>query len=115
MKRHRYYIEPLEFSVNGYTHRIRRTTSTDNGKTFRASGVVEHFRSEVEARKYKRRLETGPNAWQVFYNKNTNKELAAYTTADAMPGEYDETLCLLCFCHDLSKEEIVTYREIWER
>ena len=115
MKRHRYYIEPLEYSVNGYTHRLRRTTSTDNGKSFHDSGVVRHFRSEVEAMKYKHNLENGPDAWRVFYDVHTGRELKAYTMSGTFPGEYDDTLGLLCWEYDITVEDITSYLEVWER
>jgi hypothetical protein len=49
----KYIIEPLKYSVNGYTHLVRRAESAENGrKTERL-----YFRSLVAAETYKRRKE----------------------------------------------------------
>lgn len=43
----KYIIEPLKYSVNGFTHRVRHT----------ADGETVYFRNEVQAQRYKRQQE----------------------------------------------------------
>ena len=51
----KYIIEPLKYSINGYTHIVRRAESIEKGrKTERL-----YFRSLVAAEAYKRRMEKG--------------------------------------------------------
>lgn len=113
MKRHRFIIEPLEWSVNGYTHVVKRIT-TVTGSKYRTNTGNQYFRSETAARAYIKKMADQFNAWKVFTDKRTGKELFAYTCEGSFQGEEEATKNLLCFLKGIEETDIDVYIELRE-
>lgn len=106
MKRHIYVIEPLEYSVNGYTHAVKRITTVSEHPTYRSTTGSHYFRSEVAALQYIKQMAKEPNAWKVFTNRQTGKELFAYSIRGTFAGEEKATKELLSIIHGIELTDI---------